>query len=199
MYFGIVAPAGWLFLDGSVIANAQTLYPDLWAVAPAGLKSGASLHLPNMANMFVSGPGATALATAGGSDTLSQANLPAVGITIDTPSTAVTIDPPATAVTGSTGNQSVHHYHQIPSAIGVVPSSLGTRQITLTGPDALIIGTGSTDNDNSNHTHPAGTLAVDIAPFNTNVDIAAFTSGNLGSGTPFAPPHLALNFIVRAY
>ena len=47
-------PMGFLRLDGRTIVNGQTLYPELWAVAPAGWKSGTSLVLPTRANMMVS-------------------------------------------------------------------------------------------------------------------------------------------------
>lgn len=46
-YVGATAPTGWALLDGSTLTGAQTLYPALWAVAPAGWKSGANLVLPD--------------------------------------------------------------------------------------------------------------------------------------------------------
>lgn len=46
-YIGTTDPAdgNWLISDGRTITDAQTLYPDLWAVAPASQKSGADLTL----------------------------------------------------------------------------------------------------------------------------------------------------------
>ena len=38
---------GWALLDGSTIVNGQTLYPELWARIPAGMKSGANIVLPD--------------------------------------------------------------------------------------------------------------------------------------------------------
>lgn len=180
MTIAVAAPVGWLFLAGQVIANAQTLYPDLWTVAPAAWKSGAALTLPNMANTFVRGAGTTALDTTGGSDTLAQANLPAVPITIN---------PPSTAVTGNTGVQSVDHIHRYTPPV-VQPSAFGSAQVG-SGPDGLQLFVHDTGiQEPKDHTHPAGTLTVDIAPFDT---------ANLGSGTPFAPTHLALNFMIKTH
>ena len=34
-------------MDGSTITNGQTLYPNLWAVIPAAMKSGANIVLPD--------------------------------------------------------------------------------------------------------------------------------------------------------
>lgn len=41
------APTGWWLLDGSTKVNAQTLQPNLWAVAPVAWRSGANLILPD--------------------------------------------------------------------------------------------------------------------------------------------------------
>lgn len=40
------AETGWAKIDGSTITDAQSLYPDLWAVAPAAWKSGSNIVLP---------------------------------------------------------------------------------------------------------------------------------------------------------
>jgi microcystin-dependent protein len=46
-YVGTAAPQNWLLLDGSTVINGQTLYPDLWAVLPTGMKSGSNIVLPD--------------------------------------------------------------------------------------------------------------------------------------------------------
>lgn len=46
-------PLGFLLLDGRTIANGDTLYPALWAVAPGGWKSGTSLVLPTSTGKMV--------------------------------------------------------------------------------------------------------------------------------------------------
>jgi len=71
-----VAPDGWLLLNGSSIANGDTLYPGLWAVAPASWKSGTNLVLPNMSGRTVLGGGTTGAVGGANSRTLTIANLP---------------------------------------------------------------------------------------------------------------------------
>jgi len=71
-----VAPIGWLMLDGHTETNAQTLLPDLWAVAPATWKSGANLVLPNMSNRALIGGGTIGSVGGSNSKVLSVANLP---------------------------------------------------------------------------------------------------------------------------
>jgi hypothetical protein len=44
-FVGETVPTGWLALEGQTIANADTTYPELWAIAPASWKSGTSLTL----------------------------------------------------------------------------------------------------------------------------------------------------------
>lgn len=48
MYAFSAVPSGWLAVEGQSITNGQTLYPALWAVAPASWKSGSTLILPDM-------------------------------------------------------------------------------------------------------------------------------------------------------
>jgi hypothetical protein len=52
-YIGSVAPDGWLFLDGSTVVDGEFEYPALWAVAPAGYKSGSDIVLPTEAGYMV--------------------------------------------------------------------------------------------------------------------------------------------------
>jgi len=47
-YIGTVAPStAWRILEGQTLLNASTLFPALWNIAPASLKSGNSLILPD--------------------------------------------------------------------------------------------------------------------------------------------------------
>lgn len=52
MWMFSTLPTGWLSLEGQTILNGQTTYPSLWAVAPAGWKSGSSLTLPDLRGRF---------------------------------------------------------------------------------------------------------------------------------------------------
>ena len=77
-----VAEAGWLLLNGAAIASASSLYPSLWAVAPASWKSGATLTLPDMDDKITQGPASGSSAGIGSTNgsntvTLSTAHLPA--------------------------------------------------------------------------------------------------------------------------
>ena len=72
------ASTGWLLLDGSAVTNADTTYPDLWAVAPTSWKSGTTLNLPDMSDRSLEGQTTTTLGALGGSNTVTigSANLP---------------------------------------------------------------------------------------------------------------------------
>lgn len=107
-FVGIIAefinttpPTGWLALTGQTIVGGQTTYPLLWAVLPASMKSGANIVFPDTRGNVSVGykSGDADFGTIGGTGgskthTLTQAELPAVTITIDPPSTAVTITDP---------------------------------------------------------------------------------------------------------
>ena len=71
------ADDGWL-LDGASVANADTTYPELWAVAPASWKSGSTLTVPSAADARLAGAGVVAVGVVAGSNslTLSEAQLP---------------------------------------------------------------------------------------------------------------------------
>jgi hypothetical protein len=72
-------------LNGATVVNAQTLFPDLWAAAPASWKSGSSLNLPNIADRTIESSGTTARGATGGSNsrTIATGNLPAHSHTIN--------------------------------------------------------------------------------------------------------------------
>ena len=71
------ADPGWL-LFGQTVAGAQTLYPALWAVAPAGWKSGANLVIPSDVDCGLRGSSVAGLGQTSGTNTktLAEANLP---------------------------------------------------------------------------------------------------------------------------
>jgi microcystin-dependent protein len=72
------ADTGYLLLDGSTVASAQTTYPALWAVVPVSWQSGSSLVLPDMSDKMLFGQSTTSLGASGGanSKTIASANLP---------------------------------------------------------------------------------------------------------------------------
>lgn len=89
------ADSGWLLFNQTVV-GAQTLYPALWAVAPAAWKSAADLVLPNLADKLLGGAGTIALGASGGanSKTITANNLPTHTHPVDPPATAVSITDP---------------------------------------------------------------------------------------------------------
>ena len=218
-FMGIVSPSvKWLAAIGQTIINGQTLYPDFWGVIPIGMKSGSDIIMPNTRGKVSVGYDSTdidfdTIGEVGGAKThqLTQLELPAVGIavdppnivvSIDPPATNISVDPPATAVTGATGLEGAHSHGLFPG-YPTQPKAVttGTGWGGETPAGIVIGGSGYTVIENNvtgatypnEHTHPAGTLAVnipafttivDIAPFNVNVNIGSFSSSNLGSGTP---------------
>jgi microcystin-dependent protein len=99
----VVAPTGWLFLDGSVITNGQTLYPNLWSVIPAAWKSGANIIFPNASGR--------ALACAGSGAGLTARALAAVVGTETVQLTAAESGMPAHTPTASSTNTNIDHNH----------------------------------------------------------------------------------------
>lgn len=169
--------AGCLFIDGSTVVGAQTTYPTTWGRIPASWKSGANMVLPDWRGRVLvmddAGAALTLGATGGAATvTIAQANLPAVG---------VTVDPPNTAVTGSTGTESVPHTHVYQRDPGIGSAWVATVNPGLGSLAAIFepLADHATLAESAPHSHPAGTLAVDIAPF---------ASGNLGSGTALPLP-----------
>lgn len=71
------ADPGWLLFNQTVV-NCATLYPALWAVLPAGMKSGSDAVLPSMDRVALMGYGTTTIGAVGGgnSKTLITNNLP---------------------------------------------------------------------------------------------------------------------------
>lgn len=186
-YIGTVSPSTkWLLAIGQTVVNGQTLYPGFWAVIPAGMKSGSSILMPDMRGKVTVAYDAAqtefdAITETGGAKThtLTQAQLPAV---------PVTVDPPATGVTGSTGTSTVPHTH---------PQD-GLKYIPAQNEYGVSGDTGATNVGNTNtgpatdttHSHPSGTLSVNIAQFN---------SGNMGSGAPhnILQPYIVMQKLIK--
>jgi hypothetical protein len=52
-YVGTSDPDGWFLLDGSIVPDAETRFPELWAVAPAGWKFSPDFLLPSQPGYMV--------------------------------------------------------------------------------------------------------------------------------------------------
>lgn len=76
--FVSLAPVGWLEFDGATYSESD--YPELFAVLPAGWKSGSDFTLPDCQDVFLAGVGSggTIGATGGSNDhVLTEAEMPA--------------------------------------------------------------------------------------------------------------------------
>lgn len=202
------ADAGYLMMDGTAVANAQTLYPYLWAVAPAAWKAGSTLNLPNMSGRVLYGTESVgALGTTRDANTraLVEANLPAHAHLIDPPNTGISVDPPNTAVTGSVGDSpTLAHSHVVNAAVSSFNTYCQPSDASGVMVQPKLNGGASNLNPSPYlvHQHPAGTLAVDIPAFTAYCDIAAFWSGNgNGTGTAFDVRQAAIsvNFQIKAH
>lgn len=172
-----VAPNGWLIEAGQAIS--RTTYARLFEHfgTTFGVGDGSStFNIPDSRGRV-----AVALDNQGGVDAGRLAAANALGgtggeelhtlTTAELPAAPVSINPPATAVTGTTDIENATHVHRESGRTGNVQSGTGAQTIL----DQAYSGTSAlTDIPLTNHAHGAGTLTVDIAPFN---------SANLGSGT----------------
>lgn len=121
------ADTGWLLFNQTVV-GAESTYPALWAVAPAGWKSGSDLALPNLDDTVLMDAGSVAtLGTVSGANTqaIAQANLPAHVHTVNPPSTNVTGGSVVTDVSLSApgehaGTGSVQHVLSVSTTTGAV-------------------------------------------------------------------------------
>lgn len=100
------APTGYLF-HNQAVASADTLYPALWAIAPAAWKSGTTLNIPNLADSVLIQQGVTALGATGGANsrTIASGNLPVHTHVMDHDHPAVT------SASGSSHSHAIDHDH----------------------------------------------------------------------------------------
>ena len=190
-YLGIAAPnANWLAMIGQTVVNAETLYPDWWAILPVNMKSGSSAIMPDTRGRVSVCYDATqtefdVLGEVGGAKTvvLTLAQIPA--IPIDPPSLTVSVNPPNTTVTvvdpghfpplgdeyATNPGGSVSRYAVNPLAFDypTAPSTYGTQPAPYPGLP---------------RTYTGITASVDIAAFNVPVDIPSFNANAAGSGNP---------------
>jgi hypothetical protein len=171
----LVAPTGFLLLDGTLIAGGQSLWPALWAVVPAAWHVGTDLQLPNAKGRILIGidPANTAIDAPGelaGSASLTGANLP--------PHTHTQ------AGTFTSGPQSADHTHMPPAGAQFVITAFSTALSVNSPGGAGAAGLSFPGGVSANHSH--------------NTTISGETGPGPSTATPFLPPVLALNYIIKA-
>lgn len=215
-YVGATAPTGWL-LHNQAVASAQSLYPALWAVAPASWKSGSTLNIPDLSDAVFAqtGGSAAALGATGGamSVTLVTGNLPSHTHPIDHDHGSVT-----------SGNETVGHTHLVSGTTssdgshvhgytGVGPNQNGVL-LTASATSSFALGNGGSlqayatyanaMDAAGSHSHTwSGTSTGASTAHQHAVDLPNFTgtSGAAGSGMAVTtrPRHLGVNFILKAH
>jgi microcystin-dependent protein len=208
-YVGAAAPTGWL-LHNQTVAGANTLYPALWAVAPASWKSGTSLVIPNLSDVVLAqtGGSAAALGALGGAMTVTlvEANLPPHAHTI---AHTHSIDHDHGAFTSAAGSPHSHtvtdtgHTHTIAARENPVSGSAGSLGLsnaggTITTRTSNGAVTGISIDNESAHTH-----SIDVPNFIGTSGAASSGSSGNGAGTSTAvtvrPRHLGVNVILKAH
>jgi microcystin-dependent protein len=176
------APSGWLF-HNQTVTSADTLYPALWAVAPASWKSGTSLVIPNLADSVLIQQSTTSLGGTGGANsrTIANSQLP--------PHVHAITHDHASVTTSDPGN----HQHNDNSATGDwIMTDIGASSGSLDlhdGGSALGYGVTSVTAAAGAHTH--------------TVDLPSFVGASGDGGFPNAaldttPKHLAVNLMIKA-
>jgi len=176
---GLTVPQGWVICWGQVIANAQTLYPALWAEASPLLRVGSGIRVPDLRGRVPMGAGeGTGLTIRNVGDlvgselaTLTTANLPAHNH----------------SGTTNANDRSLNHKHNTPfnNLLGNNPS----------GDDYnfKVAGTGNP---------VESTYITETSAPNTDAalnHLHSFTTNNTGSGTghPNVQPSVVVNYKMK--
>lgn len=170
------APSGWVF-HNQTISNCNTLYPYLWAAAPASWKSGTSLIIPNLTDKVLVQQGTTALGATGGSSsvTIASANLP-----------PHVHDMTHTHANGTTDTTGAHTHEE--RYINTVSANAGTY--SMMRPYGWS-GTSQQGPSSGNHSH-----IVYVPQWAGNTGNGGFA--NTALTLPVAP-HLGVNIMIKAH
>jgi microcystin-dependent protein len=192
-YIGTTAPTGWLLLDGTAHANANATYPELWANAPVGWKSGSTLTLPDARGRMAVGWKSSDTSF----DTIGETggSKDAVLVSHDHDAAAHTVTASGTSEGGGS------HAHA-PGTPGRVFSTLAGA-ISISNPqldgdaDSLFhaTGTGASYDDYTdtvaNHAHLVGVTGTTNG-HTISTEGTSATDANL-------PPYIVLNKIIKAH
>ena len=204
-YAGASAPNGWLVCDGTAFSSAT--YPALYAVL------GNVAVLPNLTDRFIVGKSGTkAIRTTGGSETITEPNLPVhthpntVSSVTVAGTVAVTLAGGTHNHTGTTEQQSNDHNHS--QVVQKTTNSTHTHNVNgstaagMSSPtDTSSDATGNQSNGH-NHTFTTSTndagVTVSGASFTQTSGSATMANAPIGSGTAFVPQYYAVTYIIKA-
>lgn len=216
------ADTGYLLLDGSTVASADSTYPALWAVVPASWQSGTSLVLPDMSDKMLFGQTTTTLGATGGanSKTIASSNLPTHTHTVSAHTHSIDHDHGA-LTTASGGAAHTHSFSATTASGGGHSHEFDDRiNTTASGSTGEPMRSNNTGTDGTQpttsagaHTHTlSGTTGSQTASHTHSITIPALTgtsgsggSGNTGDGgfantaLDVTNAHLAVNFQIKAH
>ena len=214
-FAGDTVPEGYLACDGSIVSRVKydTLFRAIGETYGAGDGS-TTFQLPDLRGRMIQGVGPSdALGSTGGSR---DAVVVSHSHTVDPPNTSTTsdshnhsIDPPNTATTSDSHNHNVSLGTGNANRIYMDNARSNTSSITRVNAPAVnsggswkvaTINTFKTGSDTHSHTVNIGAFNSSSDSHSHTVNIPAFNSGTTGvSGTDAnLPPHLALNWMIRA-
>lgn len=156
------ADANWLVM-GTSVANAATLYPTLFAMAPAAWKAGSTLNLPSMNDRTIFGAGIVNAGAMGGSNnkSLSTANLPRHTHVVDPPNTGVNISDP------SHNHSQNAHLHSANIFVGPPATNFVPQLGAGVGGTSTVTQNTDYATASNNPSYTGISASVDIAPFNS--------------------------------
>lgn len=203
---------GWLLLQGQTVTNGQSLYPDLWAVAPAAWKSGANLILPNATSRFPIGGGTLGSIGSGNTKTIATGNLPVHSHTMDHDhGTALsggrTVGHTHSGTTSAMSANASHNH--VMNGGGAVLTQVGSPSSWNFGDGigggasyVLYATTQTIGTTNTDHVHSV-TTGTESSDHQHYTDLPNYTgsTGNTGSGTALdiTPAYFAVNFAIKAH
>jgi len=194
MWATATAPSGYVICNGTAIS--RTLYSTLYGVIGTtfGVGDGSTtFNVPNYQGVMPIGSNGTyALASTGGSTTITTNNLPS-----HTHGFSVTTTGSGTTNTGNAAISDPGHGHSYGLTYGA--SGMYGQAIGGTGPNTSgFTGSGQVTNIGSG-TNNASTGISDSGHthgFSVTTSGSGTTAGT-GSGTAFIPPYLGINFIIK--
>jgi microcystin-dependent protein len=202
MWGGSSAPTGWLLCDGTSTSGYTTL---------AGIVGATT---PDMRGRFPIGDNSTlTLLGTGGSLTIAEGNLPSHSHTFSATSGAMNqnatlshgVNDAGHNHGGVTETQNIAHIHYN-AAEGTTATSHTHNDSGNAG--SINVGTGQTTGTDTtdgmvsgeNHSHVINSANAGITVNNHDVShthSVSGTTGTVGSGTAYYPPHLVVNYIIK--